>query len=376
MPGRPTDHANLDLNQFNLDVAKGRANGRILWQPRMGCWIGERRFRGEKLPEPYETMTWQDIHRNLAISARLYNFGEAIRSHEHPDVRITRRDLNQTDYEVLTQTPVGDQRALYRKSPNSVWHMPLKWPVSSDQEMKVAAWRERNTTWSWDQGAYDRNLAETGDLGAPGVIIHRTSVQKLYVEDMGPEEAIYAMIDYPATCEAYFEAMAVSQERMIEVINASPIELVNFGDNVHSGTLTPEWFKKYVLPVYQRRCELLHKAGKFVTAHWDGDCKPLLQYAQETGLDGIEAITPAPQGDVTLEEVKAGLGEMWLVDGIPAIYFDSTFSEQTLLDCAKKCLDLFAPHIILGISDEISYTGDVERIRLVGKLVDDYNAAR
>jgi hypothetical protein len=130
-----------------------------------------------------------------------------------------------------------------------------------------------------------------------------------------------------------------------------------------------------MLPVYQRRCELLHRAGKFVHAHWDGDCGPLLPLARETGLDGIEAITPVPQGDVTLEEVKSALGEMFLIDGIPAVYFDRTFTEQTLVDCAKRIIDLFAPNLILGISDEMSSTGEIERIRLVTGVVDDYNAS-
>jgi len=57
--------------------------------------------------------------------------------------------------------------------------------------------------------------------------------------------------------------------------------------------------------------------------------RPLLQYAHETGLDGIEAITPRPQGDVTLEEAKEALGDdMFLLDGIPAIYFDKTFPSK------------------------------------------------
>ena len=139
--------------------------------------------------------------------------------------------------------------------------------------------------------------------------------------------------------------------------------------------VTPDLFRRYMLRPYQRRCELLHRAGKFVHAHWDGDCRPLLPYAKDTGLDGIEAVTPIPQGDVTLEETKDALGEMFLIDGIPAIYFDKTFSEPTLIDCANRCIDLFAPNLILGISDEISSTGDIERIRLVGEVVDDYNAS-
>lgn len=99
--------------------------------------------------------------------------------------------------------------------------------------------------------------------------------------------------------------------------------MINFGDNVHSGMLPPELFKKYVLPEYQKRNELLHKAEKFTHVHWDGDTKSLLLFARECGFDGIEAVTPKPQGDVTLQEVKAAFGnDLFLIDGIAAILFE------------------------------------------------------
>ena len=63
------------------------------------------------------------------------------------------------------------------------------------------------------------------------------------------------------------------------------------------------------------------------------------------------------------------------LDGIPAVYFDGTFSEDTLREFTKSCIDIFAPNLVLGISDETSSHGDIERIRLVGEIVDDYNAA-
>ena len=137
---------------------------------------------------------------------------------------------------------------------------------------------------------------------------------------------------------------------------------------IHAGTLSPPLFEQYHLPTCRHRCERLHAAGKFVHSHWDGDCGPLLRYARDTGLDGIEAITPKPQGDVTLEEVKEALGDdLFLLDGIPAVYFDETFSIQTLVECVQTLIELFAPKLVLGISDEISSTGDIERIRAVLK---------
>jgi hypothetical protein len=95
---------------------------------------------------------------------------------------------------------------------------------------------------------------------------------------------------------------------------------------------------------------------------------------QETGLDAIEAITPFPQGDVSLKEVKEALGDtMFLLDGLPAVYFDETYTVETLLDCTHRLIELFAPKLVLGISDELSSQGDIERVRLVGEVVDEYN---
>jgi hypothetical protein len=283
--------------------------------------------------------------------------------------------LNDTDEEITVRTPVGNQVAVHRKTPNSWYHITLKWEVETEAELKVAAWREENTTWEWDLECYTRLNQEVGDLGAPTMYMPRMNVQSLYIEKMGVANGIYALNDWPDATEAYFRALEESHDRLMDVINASPIEIINFGENVHASTLAPRLFLKYHLPACQRRCEKLHRAGKFVSAHWDGGTRPLLKYARETGLDGIEAITPQPQGDVTLEEIKAALGdELFLLDGIPAIYFDDTYTVGVLEECARRLIELFAPRLVLGISDEISSHGEIERVRNVGKIVEEYNA--
>ena len=372
---RPTDHRNIDLTQLNLDVAFGRAGGKVIWQPRILAWFSDRMFDGRGLPAPYTGMSESQMYRALGCSHRLYHFNACFPSREDESVRHSHRELGPMEYEVVTETPVGRQRAVYRKSPNNPWHMPVKWPIESPEEMKVATWREERRTWHWDQAAYDKLWQEWQGLGAPTCYMPRVNVQKLFIEDMGVEGAIYALADYPATVERYFEALALMHQRYMDVLVASPIKIVNFGDNVHASLLPPRLFEKYVLPEYQRRCRFLRAHGLFTHAHWDGDCKPLLPYARRTGLDGIEAITPVPQGDVTLEETRAALGDMFLLDGIPAIYFDKTYSERTLIDCARRCIELFAGHLVLGISDEISSSGEIERVKLVGQVVDDYNAS-
>lgn len=363
-----------DFPKLHRDVVFGKSGGAIIWQPRIGCWYTDKEFAGEPLPAPYTGMSALEVYNALGVSARLYQFNACFKRVEDP--RVTYEDivLDETDTKYVIHTPVGDQVSVGRKSPNSPMELHIKWPVSSEDELKVAIWRAEHRTWQWDQIAFDRINAEWGHLGAPTIFMPRVNIQDLYINTMGVENAIYALYDYPGTIETYFRALDENHDLLMDVINASPIEIINFGDNLHSGTLSPQLFEKYVLPAYQRRCEKLHRAGKFVHSHWDGDCRGLLPYARETGLDGIEAITPQPQGDVTLEETKAALGDdLFLIDGIPAIYFDETYSAETLEECTKKIIDLFAPKLVLGISDEISSTGDIERIRLVARIVDEYN---
>ena len=352
----------------------GQSNGKIIWQPRIGCWYTDKVWAGEPLPAPYTGMTISEIYRALGCSNRLYDFNDCFRRLEHPAVYRTQHPLDETTTETTIHTPLGNQVAVHRKSSNNWYNIEVKWEVETEEELKIAAWREENTTWEWDQARYDALMQTIGDLGAPTMYMPRMNVQSLYIEKMGIEKGILAIYEWPQTVEAYFRALEECHDRLINVINASPVDIINYGENIHSSTLTPKLFRKYHLPTCQRRCERLHAAGKWTCSHWDGDVKPLLPFAKETGLDGIEAITPKPQGDVTLEEIKAGLGdEMFLLDGIPAVYFDNTFPVETLIECTHRLIELFAPKLVLGISDEISSTGDIERIRVVGEIVDEYN---
>ncbi len=364
-----------DFTQLHRDVVFGRSNGKIIWQPRIGAWLEDRLFDGRGLPAPFTGMDLPAVHRDLNCSARLYRFwNPSYKMHEHPAVKVYEEDIDSRDVRTVIETPVGRQIMISRRTASSPVRIRIKGEIESPEEMKVAIWRVENTTWSWDEAMFQKISAQIGDLGAPTIYLPRVNIQNLYINSMGVEKALYMLYDHPDLVEAYFKALDDCHDRLIDIINPSPIEIINFGDNIHCGTLTPQLFCKYVLPAYHRRCDKLHQAGKFVSSHWDGDTKTLLPFAKETGLDGIEAITPVPQGDVTIEEVKKALGDdLFLLDGLPAILFDEDYSFEQLADYAKRIIDLFAPKLVFGISDELSSTGDIERVRRIGKLVDEYN---
>ncbi len=364
----------INFSELHRQVVFGKSNGRIIWQPRIGAWYHDKIFEKEPFPPPFTGMDLPAIFRELNCSARIYEYNGCFQAVEHPAVKFSSRKLNDTDTEILIETPVGKQTAVNRISYNSRASSHVKWEVSSEEELKVATWRKENLTWRWNQEVFDQVQKTWGDLGAPTMYVPRVNIQDFYINTMGTQNGIYALYDWPDTVRAYFRALDECHDRLIDLINQSPVDIINFGDNLHCGTLPPNLFCEYVLPIYQKRCEKLHRAGKFIHAHWDGDVKGLLPYAHQTGLDGIEALTPKPQGDVTLEEIKEALGnDLFLIDGIPAILFDKTFPVSMLEEYTHRLIEMFAPKLVLGISDEISATGDLERIRVVGKIVEEYN---
>lgn len=376
MAGRITDHNNRNLAQLHEDVVFGRANGQVIWQPRIQCWLTDKQFAGEKLPEPYEGKTKAEIFKELGCSARIYEYNGCFYPIDGPKIKRYVNQLSDLLTEHVIETPVGKVTCVTEKTISSPHELRKKWWAETKEDIKVFTYIAENSEWGWNEEHFQKTMKEWGNLGAPTVFIPRVNVQHLYIDIMGVEKAVYGLMDYQEEIETYFKALGNNHKRMIDVINQSPINIINFGDNLHCGTLPPYYFEKYVQPAYIERCEQLHAGGNFVYAHWDGDTKALLPYAKTCGLDGIEAITPKPQGDVTIEEVKEALGDdIYLVDGIAAVLFDDIFPEEQLIQQTEEIIKLFKDKLILGISDEISSTGDIERIKTVGKIVDDYNAS-
>ena len=367
------NHTNL--LELNRQVIQGTSNGKIIWQPRIICWFEDKEFLGEALPPPLAGLNRVQSYRALGCSNRIYDYNACFYPVYPDSVRNSQIELDNGEIESVTETPVGRLTTRMRGNTSNPGWFYSKWPVETEDDLRIALWLAERTGWRWNQQAYDSLWETWGDIGLPVMFMPRTTVQDLYLNTMGVEGGIYAITDYPDTVESYFAALSGSHMRLIDVINASPIEWINFGDNLHGGTLSPKLFEKHVLPAYLERCDKLHSAGKFVFSHWDGDVKPLLPYAKVCGLDGIEAITPKPQGDVTPEEMKAALGdEVFLVDGIAAVLFEETFPVEQLVEQTNKIIELFAPKLILGISDEMPSRGCIDRVRLVGEIVDSYNS--
>ena len=186
------------------------------------------------------------------------------------------------------------------------------------------------------------------------------------------EDLIFALADFPDEVEATMQAIDAAYDRLYEdICKSGNVNIINFGENIHEQLLSPDYFQRFLLPFWEKRVGQLRSAGIFSHVHIDGYFKHLLPLIKAIPHDGLEALTPQPQGDVTLEEIKEHIGDKILLDGIPAVLFMDTYPRSQLIESTERIIDLFHPNLVLGISDELPQGAgleSIERVKLIADL--------
>jgi hypothetical protein len=68
-------------------------------------------------------------------------------------------------------------------------------------------------------------------------------------------------------------------------------------------------------PFFRDYVDVLHQHGKKAVLHMCGHLKALLPAIRETGLDGINAVTPPPVGNTSYEDVLELYGDDFVLFG-------------------------------------------------------------
>lgn len=344
---------------------------RLVWQPRIQHWYEVNQVR-ETLPEQYEGMSLLEIYDDLGASPRAYHyFNDTIKCIEGENIELTVKEDENYVYQKY-RTPEGSITQVERKTEYRTARLRVEYFLKSIRDFKVLACILKHQTFEFDNDLYERMDKLIGDRSEPLVTIPWGSIQRFFIVYMGFQRGVIALWKHRDEVEELLRIFDENDDKRLEVIKKAPFRIVNFGDNIDEGLCSPPLFRRYMLPYYRRRTEELHKTGKFCTSHWDGKIKLVLPFARETGLDGLECVPPSPMGNVTLEELEEGLEDMVLVDGIPAILFLPYVKDEVLEFFVHRLLDLFARHIIVGISDKLPANGDVEKVRMVGEIVANY----
>ena len=354
-----------------MSVFNRRKPDRLVWQPRLHHWFEVNKARGT-LPKNFEGLDILEIYDDLGASPRGYHyFNDTIKTIEGDKVQLqTKEDANY----IYTKywTPKGNLTQVERKTEYGTASLRTKYFLESTKDFEALTYIIKHQSFVFNTDLYEEREKLLSNRTEPVVTVPWGSIQRFFIVYMGFEKGVIALWKHRDDVESLLQAFEENDDKRFDMVKKTLFKIINFGDNIDEGLCSPPLFKRYMLPYYQHRTKELHEAGKLCTSHWDGKIRQIIPFAHETGLDGLECIPPEPQGNITIEELKKQIKDMILIDGIPATHFLSFVKKEELEKFVYRLLNLFEPSIIAGISDMLPPDGDIEKVRMVGKIITEY----
>ncbi len=347
---------------MNLRVFQGKPIPNVFFQPRFEPWFDWHTQFGS-LPPELEDASLRDVYDRLNASMRTVHYytgqPSPIEVQYSGNVRITETregDLRQRRFE----TPYGPLFETERLTVDRTWRT-VNFLAKRPSDLPGLRWLVGERSYHFNVDNFEVGAAYIGDRGVPQFWVPKSPYLALAQQLMKYEDFIYALADETGMTEEIMAAIDASYDDLYEELTGSGrLDILNFGENIAMAYLSLDYFKRYLLPWYEKRAGQLADAGIYTHIHIDGNFRPLLPYLADLPFDGLEALTPEPQGDVTLEEIKAHIGDKVLLDGIPAVLFLRHHPRAQLEACVERLVALFHPRLVLGISDELPEAGDAE----------------
>jgi hypothetical protein len=207
--------------------------------------------------------------------------------------------------------------------------------------------------------------------------VDRVPIQDILIQLIGYNNAYYEMADHLPQFEHLLAVITDYHRRELwPVALDAPTDLIAIRANLTGLMTSPGIFRKYFAPYTQELSVLLHKRGKKLATHMDGEPGQLLKVITGSGLDVIEAFTPAPMTGVTLGQARAAYGpDVIIWGGVPsAILVPDLHTEEEFEAHMMTVFREIAPgnRFILGIGDNTMPEASLERVKRVGRLVQEY----
>ncbi|MEX2718720.1 MAG: uroporphyrinogen decarboxylase family protein [Candidatus Sigynarchaeota archaeon] len=373
----------LSFRERILKTFAGERVESVVWQPRIRFWYTGNNVqiplaRQEKsfirpdptIPADFFGMDMLEVHDALGASIRYcaetlgiglfavaMKSGTTVKSSGHADDDGT--------LVTVLKTPVGSLTEKHKGG------YPVEHLVKNVEDLEIMKYIIGEQEFTFNPHGFQLVEEVLEGRGIAQAYYKRSPFMSCVLNYLGFETTVLFLKRYRQKTEEFMRFIGEWEDKMYDILVDCPVKILNFGENIDANLVPPRYFKEYCIPYYNRRIKQLHDAGKYCHIHMDGSLKDLLPLVKDTHFDGVEAATPVPQGDVTIEEIKEGLGDKVLLDGIPATLFMKEFPESRLEDTTRRLIELFGSRLILGVSDELPPNGQIGRFKIVSKVVEE-----
>jgi len=369
-------------------VVEGRPLDRVPFFPDITDWYKARRtpvgepqrfatgqlipddapFHGNQvdMPERFRDFTLLDFYRHFDWGCPIHAYEAISTEHEGMTVRVQR---DGTRRHQTIETPAGTLHTTWGMAPFGSESI-VRYPVRGPEDVPVLEFHASHTHYSADPGAIRRVLAALGEQGVLDIPIGRTAFGLLVHDLMGYETLNFALADDPPLVHRLLDALAPGFWERVQIACDLPGRVAIITDHADQHLISPRQLEQYCLPLYREAQERLHRAGKVVSTHLDGNIRAYLELLPRAGFDILDGCTPAPMGNYEPEDLAAVVGpSLKAYCGVPSTLFCTGVPTEDILAYGRRIIAALGPHVILNIGDVLPPDGDIEQVIALGEMV-------
>ena len=379
-----------------LATIRGESTDLIPWSPRMDLWQIAHRIRGT-LPERFADKDVVEIAKELDVACHsmggdytqrgggdnsLRGFG--LTNHRDYPFRISLPDFDvetsgdgENSLAVVT-TPVGDVTThLYQTAKMASDGISLPFfkshAIESVDDFEAVA-----QVFEPNRQAYMRYHERMGDQGVAVAFgfVAASPIHLMLHELIAMDKFFYLWEDERQAMRELAERMTPFFLKMLEILAESDAEVVFWGANYDQDLTWPPFFEEEIAPWLKLVSDRLHKSGKLLLTHTDGENKNLLPHYPKTGIDVADSVCPAPMTKCTLKELREGMGDSITIwGGIPSItLLESSMTDKGFSEYLDNLFESIGRgnNLILGVSDNVPPDAKMDRLEEVKKRVAEF----
>ena len=149
------------------------------------------------------------------------------------------------------------------------------------------------------------------------------------------------------------------------------------GHIANARSVSPDYFMEFVFPYEKRLIDALHARGTFTVYHNCGCARAFYGCYRELGMTVWETVSEAPQGDNSLAEAKAVMGDrVCLLGNLDQLRFLKTATPAEVAAKAREIVRVGRPNgrYLFAASDFLEKNTPLENVQAMLRAAEEEGA--
>jgi len=184
------------------------------------------------------------------------------------------------------------------------WHK--EYLIKKPEDFRIMCRALTNVTFQAAPEYFEKSDKDLGEKGITLGQLGRTPLQKIQIDYTGLETfSIHLAEECPELMELLELMNELKLKELKTAIATSNVRYIKLWENLTIETMGPIRYRNYLIPFYQRMFECIKRTDKKLIVHYDGKLKAIAHDIRQLSFDGIDSLTPPPEGDMTIAESRA-----------------------------------------------------------------------